>query len=40
MSVNVQRVAAAIEELTQTVSEVDKQVEDSSNFAERKITFP
>jgi methyl-accepting chemotaxis protein len=34
MSVNVQRVAAATEELSQTVSEVGKQVVDSSNFAE------
>ena len=34
MSVNVQRVAAATEELTHTVTEVGKQVVDSSHFAE------
>jgi methyl-accepting chemotaxis protein len=34
MSVNVQRVAAATEELTHTVTEVGKQVGDSSQFAE------
>ncbi|MFN9952890.1 MAG: methyl-accepting chemotaxis protein, partial [bacterium] len=34
MSVNVQRVAAATEELTLTVTEVGKQVGDSSQFAE------
>jgi methyl-accepting chemotaxis protein len=33
MSVNVQRVASATEELTNTVSEVGRQVEDSTKFA-------
>jgi methyl-accepting chemotaxis protein len=38
MSVNVQRVASATEELTNTVNEVGKQVVDSSHFAEGAVT--